>query len=481
VFDLDTHLHSPEARAIGARWFDLVVHTLARGVRLRVALTDFDPVVRPVVHARTWRTLRMFHGAAEIAGPGADLRIVPAMHPARVGLLPRLAIWPMVMKTLRDTCTRLNALPPAERATVLRDSPRLVPWLVTREDGRLRPRYASVPVMVPATHHQKLAIFDRQRLYIGGLDLNDRRYDTPAHDKPGPETWQDVQLMVEGPVVAEAQRHLETFLSVVAGTAPPAPQRRLLRTLSRKRRVEWPFFGPAPVTSEIAAGHDLLIARADRLIYLESQFFRDRHLARALAEAARRNPALGLIVMLPSAPEEVAFDASDHLDARFGEYLQGRCLRILTRAFHERVFIAAAAQRRRAGRPRGLDNGRDRIRGAELIYVHSKVSIFDTDRAIVSSANLNGRSLRWDTEAGVFLNDPAVVRRLRERLFAHWLPEGAGAAFSDPATAVRAWRHLGIRNARRAPEAREGLFVPYDLKLSESYGTVLPGVPEEMV
>ena len=58
------------------------------------------------------------------------------------------------------------------------------------------------------------------------------------------------------------------------------------------------------------------------------------------------------------------------------------------------------------------------------------VSIFDGAAAIVSSANLNGRSLRWDTEAGVLLTDPDTVASLRQRLMAHWLFKSEPNVFS---------------------------------------------------
>ncbi|MGB4910319.1 MAG: phosphatidylserine synthase, partial [Tabrizicola sp.] len=60
VFDLKTRLRSPEALVIGQTWFDLVIHTLRRGVAIRIVLSDFDPVARPRLHRATWRTVRMF-------------------------------------------------------------------------------------------------------------------------------------------------------------------------------------------------------------------------------------------------------------------------------------------------------------------------------------------------------------------------------------------------------------------------------------
>jgi phospholipase D1/2 len=510
IFDPLTRLRSPEAQAVGETWFDLIVHTLRRGVAIHLVISDFDPVARPSLHRGTWAALRRLWAAAEVAGPRAGpLRARAAMHPALTGALTRAALWPQSQACLARTARWLNDLPPAERQRALQDMPGLHDLLRPRANGQVRPRLGRIPRLHPATHHQKLAVIDRRQLYIGGLDLDERRWDTPEHDRPGEETWQDLQLMVQGPVVAEAQVHLESFLPVVEGEAEPAPQRRLLRTLSRRRAFSLSSFGPEPVLHEILDAHEMLAGKAQRLIYLETQFFRDTGLARRLARAAREQPELGLILILPAAPEEVAFGSNWGIDTRFGEYLQARCLRILEEAFGPRLFVGGAAQPRRHGHasrggaeqagPEGKDGpevylgpdapepqvppeaaGRDRLKGAPLVYIHAKVSIFD-DAAIVSSANLNGRSLRWDTEVGVYLTGRDEVRRLRERVMRHWLPRDADPRYLDPAQAVAMWRMLALRNARLPPERREGFILPYDVEAAERLGRSAPGVPEAMV
>lgn len=480
IFDLSTRLRSREAMHVGETWFDLLVHVLKRGVAMRMVLTDFDPVVRPRMHRKAWAAARYFYAAAEVAGPGADLDIATAMHPARTGLIPRLAVWPAVQNRMKKNAKWLNEMEPGTRDACLRDLPGLVPYLTRLPDGRVAPRRGVVPDLHPTTHHQKLAVFDRRLLYIGGLDLNERRFDTQRHEKAGEDTWADVQLLTDGPAVSEAQAHLESFPAVVAGLRPPPPQKRLVRTLSRRRTDSTLFFGPEPIANEVLLAHEKFCQEAQSLIYLETQFLRDRRFARMLARAGRANRKLGLIVMLPAAPEDVAFEGSGATDARFGEFLQWRCLKILQSAFRERLFVGAGAQPRRARGP-GTPSRRDRLLGAELVYIHSKVSIFDDRAALVSSANLNGRSLRWDTEAGVVLDGPGEVRALRRRMFVHWLPRDAGETFFDDATAVGAWRDLALSNARRAPEKRKGFLLPYDLKASARYGVYLPGIPEEMV
>ena len=482
VFDLKTRLRSPEALATGATWFDLMIHTLRRGVEVRIVLSDFDPIARPRLHRATWRTVRMFWAAAEMAGPQARLVLIPSLHSAVAGLWPRLLFWPVVQSRLGRVAGWLRRQVGSHRLRAIREMPG-VSGLLAAKDALPRPRLFALPPLYPATHHQKLAVFDGRRLYVGGLDLDERFYDTPDHRLPGHETWHDVQLMLEGPVAEDARTHLAGFLDIIAGDkAPedPAPDRaglRFVRTLSRRRgRGAWRFLSPEATVHEIETAHHEAAGRAERLIYVETQYFRNRRLARHLAEEARRKPDLRMILILPAAPDDVAFEGSTGVDARLGEFLQAKCLRILRRGFGRRLFVGGAAQPRRT-----RAKGRAQLKGAPLIYIHAKVSIFDDQTAIVSSANLNGRSLRWDTEAGVVLTDAETVAGLRQRLMAHWLPDGAGADFFDPDRAVQAWWALASRNAKLAPEKRRGFLLPYDLKSAEDFGRGLPLIPDEMV
>jgi len=475
VFDLSTRLRSAAARQVGEDWFDLVVHTLRRGLHLRLVISDFDPIGAVDLHRLCWNTHRRLVAAAEAAGDGR-LEIASAMHSAEAGLGARIVLSPAAQGRLGGVLRRVNALTSQERAHFVRTAPGLAEVTEIR-NGRLV-RRARVPRLFPATHHQKIAVFDRRSLYIGGLDLNERRFDTRRHRRAPERTWHDVQVIAEGAVVEAAQAHLDTFLDTVAGRAPPAPAAPgFLRTLSRRPRRA-PFrFGPRRLVTEIEQAHLAHTARASRLIYLETQFFRHMPLARALARRARNCPGLRLILLLPAAPEDVAFDASDGADARFGEFLQTRCLDRLARAFGpERMLTLSPVQ------PRPWDGeGRETLEAAPLVYVHSKVSVFDEDAAIVSSANLNGRSMRWDTEAGLELRDPGQVAALRRRVMGHWLPADFQAEDLAADTAFARWKALADRNSRVQPGERRGFLVHYDSAPARELAMPVPGLPEEMV
>jgi phosphatidylserine/phosphatidylglycerophosphate/cardiolipin synthase-like enzyme len=483
VFDLKTRLRSDAAGAVGRTWFDLLVHVLRRGVAINFVISDADPIARPEMHRDATRSLRMFCAAAEIAGPGARLNIDVTRHPGETGLALRALIWPYIQRKLWKSAGKLNRLTPEHRTAALRDMPGLVANMRIRPDGKVVPCLWYLPRLFPATHHQKLAVFDRRLLYIGGLDLDERRYDTPEHRQKGSQTWHDLQLTLEGPAVAEAQQHLEQFRDIVGGTKVARTFRRLLVTVSRHRAFNLFHFGPEPVVSAIVTGHAVLAQRAQRLIYLESQYFRDSGFARHLARMARQNPQLTLILILPAAPDEVAFDKRQGLDSRFGEALQARALRTIRKAFGNRLFVGSPAQQRRADAQTdtGTDaDGRDSLHGAPLVYVHAKVSLFDDQSAIVSSANLNGRSFYWDTEAGVYLNKSSDVADLRRRVMAHWLPEDAGPEAFATETAAKTWGIIARRNARARPEDRKGFLLPHDFAAAEAFGRSVPLIPEEM-
>ena len=476
VFDLSTKLRSDEGRAVGETWFDLIVHTLSRGVSLHFVLSDFDPVFAPELHRASWKARRAFIAAAEAAGPDAKLSVVNSTHAARIGTLPRGVLWPRVWRQVARKARELNRMPSDERARYLEVAPGLRQWLCETPGGTLRAKRWPPPPLIPGTHHQKMSVFDRERLCIGGLDLDERRYDDKDHRRARDETWHDVQVFCRGTVVDEAQRHLETFLGTIADGDEPPPTTRLLRTLSRRRTADRLFLGPKPVVSEIAAAHHDWIGRARQLIYLETQYFRDRAIAGALAKAARANPDLGLILVLPAAPEDVAFVGNTGSDARFGEFLQAECLKTVTAAFGDRAAVLSPV------RPTRLSGkGRDVLCGSPIIYVHAKVSIFDDAAAIVSSANLNSRSLLWDTETGVALARTENVHHLRRRVFTHWLPGDAEARLFDIAEAPRAWAELARDNADCAPEDRRGFLVPHDPRPAQAFGRRLPGVPDAMV
>lgn len=475
IFDPLTKLLSPEAQKVGSTWVDLLVDALGRGVSIELFLSDFDPVAATDLHRGCWRSVHLLCAVREIAGPNAaKLTVHPMLHPARSGMLPKLLFRPFVMRRLQAFRDKLNAMPDKERRKVLSDHPGMA-WSLNQTASKNLESY-------PASHHQKTAVFDKEWLYVGGLDLDERRYDDKTHDQPAQDTWHDVQVLLKDPTTAQdAIQHLRTFGAVTRGQQGAASLPRLLRTMSADRgpRNIWSM-SPKPVLTEIADRHIDFIKNARDLIYLETQFFRDHALAQALADRAMSNPKLHLILIIPGAPEEIAFNKMLPLHGRFGEHLQTRALRTVKRAFGSRLLVACPVQQRPVG-PNDAEFERASLKGAPLVYVHAKVSIFDNDAAIVSSANLNGRSLKWDTETGVELTEPNEVNLVQRRVFEHWLPADIQPEAFDPLSAFSHWHRVAFDNAKKPPEDRRGFLVPYDAQAAKQTSRLVPGMPEEIV
>ena len=472
IFDPRTKLRSVEALEIGDTWVDLLVHVLRRGVKVTLYLSDFDPVAATELHSGTWRSVRILCGVREIAGEGAaDLIVYPVIHPARIGWVPRLLLRPFVAAKIRKLQQKFASGTGRKRRALAR-----IPGVrsVVNTAG-----IAQVP-NYPATHHQKTAVIDDRWVYIGGLDLDERRFDNWSHDRPSQQTWHDVQVLIDDPAIAaQAADHLSSFVSVVCGNSDPVRTPDVLRTLSRRRSRRNLFaIGPETVLSDIADRHIAEISVAEGLIYLETQFFRDKRIAQALAQRARQQRNLQLVLVLPAAPETVAFENDPKLDGRYGDYLQIQCLRKIRKAFGERLIVVSPVQRRL---PAQSDHGASRatLHGAPVIYVHSKVSVFSGRAAIVSSANLNGRSMRWDTETGVVLTERTDIETLQNALWSHWWPNDP--AFQNGAAGFDDWRRTVDENVKTPPNERRGFLVPYDAGAAQSTAIPMPGMPEEMV
>ncbi|MEJ6403701.1 phospholipase D family protein [Yoonia sp. 2307UL14-13] len=474
IFDPATKLRSDKARRIGHTWSDLITHTLDRGVKIHINLSDFDPTVRPSLHAYTGQCVQDWHKAAAGSSAAENLKVFRLWHPARVGMLPRLFLWPRLIGEINDQLGRLQQMSSAQRDAFLDHAPGFR-RLIRKHDDRWVARKFPPPPLAPVSHHQKLAVFDDRLLYIGGLDVNERRYDTLDHDRPAEQTWHDTQLIMDGPIVTEAATHLREFQAITAG-GTPSKTRHLLRTISQRRRFAMPFLSPKPCLTELADAHYDRIEKAEKLIYLETQFLRDTDLAKALAKRGRDHPKLTLIVVLPAAPEDIAFENEPGSDAAYGEHLQVACLKTLRDAFGPRALFCAPAQMRSA-----TDDSRASHYRAPLIYLHAKVSIFDDHSAIVSSGNLNGRSMSWDTEAGLALDDNWQVETLRNRCFRNWLGNDVDQAPYGLTTACDAWSRIATRNAQLMPEQRPNSILPYALETAAQDARILPGVPKEMV
>ncbi|MEM7565642.1 MAG: phospholipase D-like domain-containing protein [Pseudomonadota bacterium] len=547
ILDPSMRTVSEEARGRGLTdWGKLLVDAAGRGVHVRFLLSDFDPIMGADLHRLTWRSyLRLAEEARDLPEEAwSRLEMIASLHEAQAGVIPRAIFWPIVWRRLSGLAVALRGesrhtigRAPHELTRSLREEENIslkelpgVWQVVSRVVGlkpdewseqlersaeggklsRLRAPLWPPAKLWPVTHHQKLAIFDGREMIVGGLDVNERRYDDPHHDQEAEDAWHDVSVRVHGPVVADAERHFRTtwnaeaerFEGVLDELAPlwghprglktpsmmpeptdAAPARagavraQFLRTVSR--RGSEPFaFTPERLRGDLEAAHHRVIEAAETILYIETQFFRLRSLSRAIARRAERAPGLKVIVLIPNAPEDVAWDDNDGPDATHGEFLQVRALNLLKRRLGDRLGLYTLRQRGRAD-----EEGRARAFGTGIIYLHSKVLVADDRLALVSSANMNGRSFRWDTEAGLLWEqdaDDTSVRDLRRKLWNAHIPQAEDQAYPLE-NGFAMWKAASDADLSRGPDERTSFIAPYQIGRARRFAKRSLFVPDDMI
>ncbi len=258
---------------------------------------------------------------------------------------------------------------------------------------------------IGASQHQKIAVVDDCLAFCGGIDMTEHRWDTRAHAdrdrrrrgawgfryKP----WHDATTALMGPA-AKALGDLSRQRWAFAGgdpIAPPPPTDGcwpdsltpdfLDRDVAISRTE--PQFEDGERTQhkvlEIEHLYLDLIARAERYLYLESQYFASRKIGEAIAARLAE----------PDGPEIVIVNP------------------VKAQGFIEPIAMDSA--RARLMRALKLADPYDRLRmyhpvtaGGHPIYVHAKISIVDDSVIRVGSSNFNNRSLRLDTECDVTID-----------------------------------------------------------------------------
>lgn len=502
VFNPDTPVQNAKVRQAGARtWGELLRKTAARGVMVRVLLTDFDPLLQQDLHRYAWRTHEKLVGHAVRLGSGSrsGLEVVVSMHPAFV----KTQVETRLQNALDALIARANK---NGVAATLAHRPGVWAWL---EYGPKRKKVAlrkSAPALVArvATHHQKLCIVDEQVAFCGGLDVNTGRVDTASHTAKN-TAWHDVQVRVDAQAAidvhhdfvtrwnVECQAYLDfvaaanktampVTLPVHTATTPlaystlkPKPSGRSLVQIQRTLSKDAVVFGVVPnnEVDDIVRGYRGAIEQARRYIYIENQYVREPKLREWIAARAKAAKDLVVIVVVPVAPEEVAGKTIDPLTnqglLRQREILQGLATDLGARFGMYSMVKRSAAPAKHA----------TNAHGSAQIYVHSKLMLIDDAWATIGSANANPRSFYVDTELNAAFHDPAVVTKLRLALWGELLGAPRGMAAWKPADFVAEWTRIADANRKAAADKRSGFVVPHDPTAFP--GAETPGLPDAFV
>jgi phosphatidylserine/phosphatidylglycerophosphate/cardiolipin synthase-like enzyme len=340
------------------------------------------------------------------------------------------------------------------------------------------------------SHHQKFVVLrhpsrpERDVAFAGGIDLCHSRRDDASHagdpqrqsmapvygERP---PWHDVQLEIQGPAVAlleacfrerwedptpvtrdpfyrlfDAIRHDDDSPGALPDPLPaPAPVGphcvQILRTYPVRRRG-YPFARDGE--RSVAHAYRKITGQAQRLIYVEDQYFWADRIVGCFADALRREPQLRMIVVIPHYP-----DQGGRLSLVPNLVGRQQALDALQSAAGDRVAVYGVEN------PQGTP-----------VYVHAKVCVIDDIWASVGSDNVNRRSWTHDSELSCAVLDETpderggdarrFARDLRLELAREHLDraEGDDADLIEPAAAFDAFRSTAQRLQRWYDEGRRG-------------------------
>lgn len=301
-----------------------------------------------------------------------------------------------------------------------------------------------------ASHHQKVAIIDGRIAFVGSADLAQCRWDTSEHQADDPrriargepyKPYHEVQLVVGGEPV---QSLLQLFaarwegatgeaLDVASLIAPhrtddeePLAAFAVRPTVAMPRaclslsRTLPPGEDGEDAVHEVRGLYVEAIGRAERLIYIETQYLTASAVRDALVDRMRdpTRPRLEVVVVLPRRPEKPKEELT------VGQ-AQTETLELLTKVARETGHAFGTYN------VASVDGGGQDV----FVYIHSKLMIVDDRFFTMGSANLTNRSMNLDSEINVTYeatgeDDDALreaLRAVRVRLLGEHVGRPPGA------------------------------------------------------
>jgi phosphatidylserine/phosphatidylglycerophosphate/cardiolipin synthase-like enzyme/uncharacterized membrane protein YdjX (TVP38/TMEM64 family) len=320
------------------------------------------------------------------------------------------------------------------------------------------------------SHHQKIVVIDDKLAFAGGLDLTNKRWDSPRHEPNDPRRtfeeepyppFHDAMIAVDGEAAHElckiaykrwerATGHAIKPVKGVRGDPWPDEQRIDIRDVQVAVACTQPKVNGDEGMTFIETLYLDMIAAAKDYIYIENQYFTSEKIGEALEKRLGDpdGPEIVLVTRLLS---------HGWLEEHTMHVLRTRLVRALREADTHGKFHAFYPH------VEGLCEG-------TCLDLHSKVMIVDDQWMRIGSSNISNRSMGVDTECDVTVEaagDAKVVgaiRAFRDRLLAEHSGvevEVLQRALERSPRIADAVREVGVPNRMlrklEAPEVSEAL------------------------
>lgn len=247
--------------------------------------------------------------------------------------------------------------------------------------------------------HGRTVIVDGQKAFVIGSSFDQSYFSSSNHEirdrRHRGSLLHDVAAGVTGPAVAPID---ETFVTIWnqadRDATPETPRARftgsgavamqVLRTLPGGK-FDSPFPGALPIhhgETGILEAYQRAIARAEKYIYIEDQYFTNSAIVDALIIRMNQVPTLQLIMVVNIKPDVTGYPRKQVKNIRMMQE------KISNHAQRFRVFTLWSTQ---------FSTEPNRARPFEImnINVHSKVAIIDDKWATIGTANLDGSGLNF--------------------------------------------------------------------------------------
>jgi phospholipase D1/2 len=336
---------------------------------------------------------------------------------------------------------------------------------------------------IGGSHHQKFVVVDGAVGFVGGIDLCDARWDDCEHLAENTDRvnvvgdpckpYHDVQACFVGeivnPLVSVFAERWQRATGERLQLPTPGPEVRARFDVARLSdgnaehigaqhaalsRTQVDSRAQPELVGEILGLFSDAIGAAQRLIYIETQYFTSRSIAQVLGERMldAQAPKLDIVVLMPHG-------ADTPMEKMALEDTQDSVLRGLLDTAREHghaITLMYPASRNRDG-------------SETATFIHSKILIIDDHLLMVGSPNCTERSVALDTELAISWECSSAedglsgcIRSIRNKLLAEHsgLPANEFDLKGGLCAKLEALLDRGDTRLRRRPLVEAGMLGP---------------------